>query len=62
MDSLIKNGRVVRGFLGITLQSLTEDLVKEFKLSTDKGVLVGDVTAGGPAQKAGIARETLSSL
>jgi len=54
MDSIIKNGRVVRGYLGIILQPLSEDLAKEFKIEGDKGALVGDVTEDGPAQKAGL--------
>ena len=54
MDSIIKHGRVVRGYLGILLQPLTEDLAKEFKIEGDKGALVGDVTKDGPAQKAGL--------
>ena len=54
MDSILKHGRVVRGFLGISLQPLTEDLVQQFKLPGDRGALVGGVTPGSPAQKAGI--------
>ncbi len=54
MDGIIKNGHVVRGYLGVVLQPLTEDLAKEFKLEGDKGALVGDVTKGSPAQAAGV--------
>ena len=54
MDSIIKNGRVIRGYLGVVLQPLNEDLAKEFKIEGDKGALVGDVSKGGPAQAAGI--------
>jgi len=56
MNSLIKNGKVVRGWLGVTIQPLTPDLVKQFNLKDEQGVLVGDVTEGGPAEKAGIQR------
>ena len=54
MDSIIKNGRVVRGYLGVALQSLDEDLAKEFKIEGEKGALVVEVTEGSPSQAAGI--------
>ena len=54
MDSILNNGRMIRGYLGVMLQPLKEDLAKEFKIEGDKGVLVGDVPPGSPAQKAGI--------
>ncbi len=56
MESLINNGRVVRGWMGISIQPLTRDLMKQFNLSDDSGVLVGDVVEEGPADKAGIRR------
>jgi serine protease Do len=54
MDSILKNGRVVRGYLGISLQALNDDFVKQFKLPSDKGALVGGVVPDSPAQKAGV--------
>jgi Do/DeqQ family serine protease len=54
MTSLVKNGRVDRGFLGVNIQSLTPALAKQFKLDRIDGALVSDVTAGGPADKAGL--------
>jgi serine protease Do len=54
MDSLIKNGKVSRGFLGIALQPLTEDLAKAFKIENNAGALVAEVTSKSPAEKAGI--------
>lgn len=56
MDSLITKGKVTRGWLGVTIQSLTPDLAKQFDLKDEKGVLVGDVVEGGPAEKAGLQR------
>ena len=56
MDSLIKKGKVVRGWLGVSIQTLTPDLAKQFNLKTDEGILVGDVMEDGPAEKAGIER------
>jgi serine protease Do len=53
-DQLIKSGSVQRGQLGVTIQPLTEDLAAGFGLKDTDGVLVGDVVAGSPAQRAGI--------
>jgi serine protease Do len=54
MDSLVKNGRVERGFLGVMIQNLTPDLATAFKLNSITGALVGDVNSGSPADKAGL--------
>ncbi len=54
--SLIKHGRVIRGWLGVVIQDLSEEMAKVMKLSVSKGVLVADVQAGSPADKAGIKR------
>ena len=54
MDSLVKNGHVERGLLGVMIQNLTPDLATAFKLDRTTGALVGDVSAGGPADKAGL--------
>jgi serine protease Do len=54
MDSLVKNGHVERGLLGVMIQDLTPDLAKAFKLDRTTGALVGDVSPGSPAAKAGL--------
>jgi serine protease Do len=54
MGSLIKDGHVTRGFLGVMIQDVTPALAKEFKLKDAAGALVGDVTPKGPADKAGL--------
>jgi serine protease Do len=54
MESIMKTGRVSRGFIGIGLQPLTEDLAKQFKLDSTKGALVTQVEPKSPAEKAGI--------
>ncbi len=56
MNSLIKHGKVVRGWLGVSIQPVTADLAKQFALKEENGVLVGDVTEDSPAEKAGIKR------
>lgn len=56
MESLIKHGKVVRGWLGIMIQPVTPDIAQQFALKEESGVLVSDVTENSPAQKAGIER------
>jgi serine protease Do len=53
-ESLVSNGKVVRGFLGIGIQDLNQDLAKSFGLKDPKGALVTNVAEESPADKAGI--------
>ena len=53
MESLIQNGHVTRGYLGVMIQNVTPALAEEFKLKDSKGALIGDVVEDGPAAKAG---------
>ncbi len=55
MEGLLKDGRVTRGFLGIGMQELTEELAETFKTGSTSGVLVNHVEPSSPADKAGIA-------
>ena len=54
MDQLNKSGHVSRGKLGVGIQDITPELAKSFDLKDAHGVLVADVDAGGPADKAGV--------
>jgi serine protease Do len=54
MESIIKDGRVIRGYMGVSIQDVSDALAKEFKLKNSHGALVGDVTPKSPAEKAGI--------
>ncbi|MDY7110337.1 MAG: DegQ family serine endoprotease [Planctomycetota bacterium] len=54
MTSLIEDGQVVRGWLGVLIQNLNEGLAESFDFSGTDGVLVGDVTEDGPADRAGL--------
>jgi serine protease Do len=54
MEQLIENGRVVRGFLGVNIQTMTPGLAKQFDLKDTKGALVSEVTPNSPAEKAGV--------
>lgn len=58
-DGILKYGRVQRGRLGAMIQDLTEDLAKSFGLESPKGVLIGDVVKGSPAEKAGLRSEDI---
>jgi Do/DeqQ family serine protease len=54
MEQLIAKGRVVRGWLGIVIQDLTDDLASGFGVSPGGGVLVSDVMKDGPADEGGL--------
>ncbi len=56
MRQLVAGGKVTRGYLGLLPQDIDDGLAKALHLSGSKGSLVGDVTAGGPADKAGLKR------
>lgn len=53
-NSLIANGTVERGWLGVGVQSLTPELAESFAVSREDGVLINGVDAGAPAHKAGL--------
>lgn len=54
VSQLIAKGSVSRGWLGVSIQPLTEDMARSFGLSGTGGALVNDVVPGSPAAKAGI--------
>jgi len=54
MDSLLKYKKVVRGWLGVSIQEVTSDLAEEFGVKDLKGALVSGVMKDSPAGKAGI--------
>lgn len=56
MQSLIKTGRVVRGFLGASTQDVSPPLGKIFRLPDVKGAIVTDVQSKGSAERAGLKR------
>jgi serine protease Do len=51
---LIKNGKVERGMLGVTIQQLSPELAKAMNVHRTSGAVVADVTPNSPADKAGI--------
>jgi len=56
LDQLVKTGKVVRGWLGVSIQDLSPELASQFGLAETMGVLVSDVLDGSPAKKAGLER------
>ncbi len=51
---LQQKGAVSRGFMGVTIQPVTEELARSFGLKQAHGALVNDALKGGPADKAGV--------
>jgi serine protease Do len=54
LPQLKDKGRVVRGYLGTTVQKITPDIAESLSLKQTTGALVADVVKGGPAEKAGL--------
>ena len=54
LERLATDGKITRGYLGVSPQNVTPELAKEFNLPGNSGALVGDVVGGTPAEKAGI--------
>ncbi|MFC7298452.1 Do family serine endopeptidase [Herminiimonas aquatilis] len=54
MDAIIKNGQVVRGYIGVEPQDITPELAESFGLKKTKGAIIAGVLKGGPADKAGM--------
>ena len=54
LDQLLKNGKVRRGMMGVTIQAVSADLAASLNLPAARGAIVNSVQSGGPAEKAGI--------
>lgn len=54
VEELKKDGKVERGYLGVTIQPVSRALAESFGLDKPVGALVAGVTSGGPAQAAGL--------
>ena len=62
-EEIIRTGHATHPFLGISGDDITPQTAQRFNLTTKQGALVLDVTAGGPADKAGIrARDIIVEL
>lgn len=53
-DQLVRDGHVTRGYVGVYIQQITQDLADSFGLKTPEGALVTKVEKGSPAEKAGL--------
>src|SRR5690606_7860404 len=56
MQALLQEGRVSRGFLGVTIQDVDRDLAQALGLEQATGVLISGVSSGGPAATYGLRR------
>jgi S1-C subfamily serine protease len=56
LESVLKFGRIVRGYLGVTMLGITPELAARLKLPDTTGALVVDVLPGSPAEGAGVKR------
>lgn len=56
MDQILKNGKVIRAYLGILPQDVTPGMAKAFGAKAARGIVVGDVSASSPAQESGLQR------
>jgi Do/DeqQ family serine protease len=56
MESLLAEGRVRRGMLGVNVQSVSPDIASSLGIAAARGALVSGVSADGPAAKAGLQR------
>ena len=54
MDQLVKNGRVRRGQLGVSVKRIDSDMAASLGMSETKGVIVNSVRPGSAAEKAGM--------
>jgi serine protease DegQ len=54
MEQIIEKGTVTRGWIGVGVQNITQELSESLKLPAADGVLITQVERGGPAGKAGV--------
>ena len=54
VTQIMQKGSVSRGYMGVTIQPVTEELAQSFGLKQARGALVNDILKGGPADKAGL--------
>jgi serine protease Do len=54
LPQLRQRGKVVRGWLGVKIQALTDDMARTYRMKDNKGALISDVTPDSPAEKAGL--------
>ena len=56
IPQLVEHGEIIRGYLGVNIQTITPDLAEALEIEETAGALVADVVADSPAAKSGIER------
>lgn len=56
VDQLLEGGRVARGWLGVQIQNVTNDIADSLGMEDPEGAIVSSIVAGGPADRAGFER------
>ncbi|WP_421786045.1 Do family serine endopeptidase [Hyphobacterium sp.] len=59
IDQLLEDGRVTRGWLGVQIQNVTDDIAESLGLEASRGAIVSSIVAGGPADRAGFQRRDI---
>ncbi len=54
MEQIVSTGSVTRGWIGVEVQEITQELADSFKLGSTRGALIAGVMRGSPADKGGI--------
>ncbi|MES2322074.1 MAG: Do family serine endopeptidase [Pseudomonadota bacterium] len=54
LDAIVRDGQVVRGWIGIETQDITPELAESFGLARDRGTIIAGVVRNGPADRAGM--------
>ncbi len=54
LQSIVAHGRVIRGYLGVSIQNLNDELMQSLGLESTRGALVTEVVEGSPAEKSGL--------
>jgi len=54
MEQIVRSGSVTRGWIGVGVQDITQEIAESFGLPTTHGAFISTVLPGGPADKAGV--------
>lgn len=54
LESIVREGRIVRGYLGVTMMHMTPDFANELNEGSREGALITDVEEASPAEKSGL--------
>jgi serine protease Do len=56
LDAIVEHGRIIRGWLGVSVQEVSQQIAAEFGLKKPGGALIVEVSPRSPAAKAGLRR------